>query len=77
VHAIVYEETHVADTDRFVRAVVSTAITSLAPGDTATFTLEVSLPGANWSRLHSVVLADYRPAGATGPYDMLQAAQGG
>jgi hypothetical protein len=72
-HAIVYEEAHIADTGRYVRAVASTAITSLAPGATATFTLEVSLPGASWNRLRSVVLADYRPAGTTGPYDMLQA----
>ena len=33
-HAIVYEEAHVADTDRFVRAAGSVAIAALAPGET-------------------------------------------
>lgn len=76
VHAIVYEDAHVADTDRFVRATVSTDITSsLAPGATASFVLETAdLSGVNWDKLHFIVLADYRPGGASGAYDMLQAA---
>ena len=72
-HAIVYEETRVADTGRWVRAAAARPITSLAPGESRSYTLEVPLTGVNWDRLHSVVLADYRPDGAGGPFDMLQA----
>jgi hypothetical protein len=71
VHVIVYEDTHVADTDRFVRAATSVGITSLAPDETKTYNLTIALQDVNWSKLHSVVLVDYRPGGA---YDMLQAA---
>ena len=76
VHAIVYEDAHVADTNRYVRAAVATSIAqALADGSSAFFTLESpELTGVNWDKLHSVALADYRPAGTTGPYDMLQAA---
>jgi hypothetical protein len=72
-HAIVYEETHVADTDRFVRGATEQPVASLQPGATASFTLELPLVGVDWSKLHSVVLADYRPGGSTGAYDTLQA----
>ena len=76
VHAIVYEDAHVADTDRFVRATASTDITSsLAPGATASFVLETAdLSEVNWDKLHFIVLADYCPGGTSGAYDMLQAA---
>lgn len=75
VHAIVYEDAHVADTNRFVRGARSTGISSLAPGATETYTIEISLSsGLNWDKLHSVVLVDYRPGVNTGTYDMLQAA---
>jgi hypothetical protein len=75
IHAIVYEDAHVGVTDRYVRAAPSTTIASaLANGGTITFTLETTdLTGVNWDKLHTVVLADYRPAGSSGPYDMLQA----
>lgn len=73
-HAIVYEETPVADTGRFVRGAVAQPISSLSPGASASFTMEVPLVGVDWSALHSVVLADYRPDGASGAYDTLQAA---
>jgi hypothetical protein len=74
IHAIVYEDAHVGVTDRYVRDVPSIAIASgLANGETMTFTLETTdLTGVNWDKLHAVVLADYRPAGSSGPYDMLQ-----
>lgn len=77
IHLIVYEDAHVADTDRYVRAALSTAIASgLADGATRAFTLETAdLAGVDWNKLHAVVLADYRPAGTSGPYDMLQAAR--
>lgn len=73
--AIVYEERQVGETGRWVRAAGSTPIAGLAPGATRSYTLQVNVPSsADWSRLHTVVLAEYRPASATGPYDMLQAA---
>ena len=72
-HAIVWEDAHVGDTDRFVRGATSVPIAALADGETGTFALEVALQGVNWDALHSVVLVDCRPGGAAGPYDMLQA----
>jgi len=75
VHAIVYEETQVAVTGRYVRAVASTGISSLAPDATATFELETpELVDVDWDKLRYLVLVDYRPGGTSGPYDMLQAA---
>jgi uncharacterized repeat protein (TIGR01451 family) len=39
------------------------------------FTLETAeLSGVDWDRIHPIVLADYRPGGSSGAYDMLQAA---
>jgi len=69
VHAIVYEDVHVADTDRFVRAAVFSDITSsLAPGATASFVLETAdLSEVNWDKLHFIVLADYYPGGHLPP----------
>jgi hypothetical protein len=77
IHAIVYEDAHVGVTDRYVRDAPSIPIASgLANGGTTTFTLETTdLAGVDWDKLHAVVLADYRPAGSSGPYDMLQAAR--
>ena len=72
-HGIVYEQTHVADTDRYVRGVTSVAMSALPPGETAEYSFEVALGAVDWTRLHSVVLVDYRPGGTTGPYDMLAA----
>jgi hypothetical protein len=76
VHAIVYEDAHVGVTNRYVRAAVASTITSpLASGATASFTLETAdLTVIDWNKLHYIALADYRPAGLSGPYDMLQAA---
>lgn len=76
VHAVVYEDAHVGATDRFARAAVSAPVSGdLAPGASADFVLATpALSGVNWDKLHFVVLADYRPAGASGAYDMLQAA---
>jgi uncharacterized repeat protein (TIGR01451 family) len=80
IHAIVYEEhtpvglEHV--TGRIVRAAVSTSISPvLANGATRAFTLETSDLNnvADWSKVHTLVLADYRPGGTSGAYDMLQA----
>ncbi len=76
VEAIVYEETHVHLTDRYVRDAVSSALESqLAPGAAMTFTLDSSdLSGVNWNNMRLLVAADYLPAGYVGSFDMLQAA---
>ena len=74
-HVIVYEEAHVGDTDRWVRAATYRSISSLPPGETASFSVEIAPQGVvDWDKVHSIVLADYRPGGATGAYDTLQAA---
>lgn len=75
-HALVYEDTHVIHTGRIVRAAVYSSIsTALAPGATMEFSLATTdLTGVDWNKLHTVVLADCRPGGSTGAYDMLQAA---
>jgi hypothetical protein len=74
VWGIVYEDTHVANTDHYVRAVASTAISSLAPAATATYDLQTAdLTGVDWSKLHYVALVDYRPDPSARPYDTLQA----
>ncbi len=74
-HAVVWEEKHVAETDNYVRAAPWTAITeALASGAEATFTLETgNLSGVGWNAIRAVVLADYVPGPGTA-YDMLQAA---
>ncbi len=75
-HALVYEDAKVGVTSRYVRAAVYTPLSSaLASGASATFTLDTpDLSGVDWTKLHMLVLADYRPGGTTGAYDMLQAA---
>jgi uncharacterized repeat protein (TIGR01451 family) len=78
VYAIVYEKVDPDYvnylTSRYVRAVASTGISSLADGATASYSLDTAdLSGVDWGRLHPVVLVDYRPGGS-GYYDMLQAA---
>jgi len=79
VYTIVYEtgdpDYSTRLTSRYVRAVASTGIPSLANGATTSFSLDTSeLSGVDWGRLHPVVLVDYRPGGSSGYYDMLQAA---
>jgi hypothetical protein len=74
VWGIVYEDEHVVNTDHYVRAVTSVAISSLVPGAAATFTLQtVDLTGVDWAKLHFVALVDYRPNPSLRPYDTLQA----
>jgi uncharacterized repeat protein (TIGR01451 family) len=86
VHALVYEEHTPLDpnvdhiTGRIVRAAVSTGVSpALAHGETATFTLETGALGnvVDWDMVHGLVLADYRPGGTSGAYDMLQTALAG
>ncbi len=76
--ALVYEDIHYGVTSRFVRAVVDRPVSSeMAPGGTAAFSGQTpELTSVDWARTHTVGLIDYRPAGNTGPYDMLQAVRG-
>lgn len=76
VHGIVYEEVSGGSTGRIVRAAVSFPIASDLPnGSSVEFTMETpDLTGVNWQNIHTVVMADYRPGGSSGAYDMLQAA---
>jgi uncharacterized repeat protein (TIGR01451 family) len=82
IHAIVYEEHTPEDpnvdhiTGRIVRAAVSSPISSLAHNATASFVLDTAELSTvvDWDKVHTVVLADYRPGGSSGAYDMLQAA---
>jgi len=82
VHALVYEEHTPVDpnvdhiTGRIVRAAVSTGVSpALAHGATAVFTLETAELSnvVDWGKVHTIVLVDYRPAGSSGAYDVLQA----
>ena len=81
VHAIVYEEHKPEDpnvdhiTRRIVRAAVASPISALAHGATTSFVLDTAELSSvvDWDKVHTVVLADYRPGGSSGAYDMLQA----
>jgi hypothetical protein len=74
VQVLVYEEARVNLTGRFVRAVSSTSISSLANGQTDSFNLTTDdISPANWNNVHVVALVDYY-SDAIGHYDMLQAA---
>jgi Viral BACON domain len=73
--ALVWEDARVGVTGRIVRAASSIGISpELPPEGSFTATLETTnLAGVNWSALHTVVFADYRP-GTGSAYDMLQGA---
>lgn len=74
VHAIVYEETKVKLTNRFVRQAVDEWIWDLAPNATSTYTLETpALTDVAWDRLRYIVLVDSQAAVGVGAYDTLQA----
>jgi hypothetical protein len=76
VHGIVYEDAKVGVTNRIVREAVYESIYSeVSPDSSGMFNLETSdLTDVNWDNLHFLALVDYRPQGASGPYDILQAA---
>ncbi len=59
-----------------VRAAGSAQISTLADGQTGSYTFEVPIGGINPNRLRWVVMAEARPPGSTGAYDMLQAVAG-
>ncbi len=74
-HVLIYEEAHVKTTGRFVRSAIIQAIT-LANNATSTYLVEsTELTGVDWSKIHAVVLVDYRPGEMNGAYDMLQAVE--
>jgi len=76
-HAIVYEDDNPYGlTDQYVIGSVYSFISpSLASGATRTFTLTTDggLGDVDWGKIHSVVLADYRHGGDSGPCDLLRA----
>ena len=76
VHAIVWEDKRVHVTSRTVRAAPFREIAPpVGPGEVFATVLDTPvLTGVDWAKLHAVVLVDFRPAGATGAFDMLQAA---
>jgi hypothetical protein len=79
VHVLVFEDDPAGVsrvTSRYLRGDDSVSIGSLADGASNSFNLTVDLTGVavEWDQLHSVVLVDYRPGGASGPWDMVQAA---
>jgi uncharacterized protein YkwD len=76
IHAIVYEDVQVGVTSHAVLDAVSANVQSaIADGDSGTFALETrDLAPRDWTKVHVLVLADYRPGGEIGAYDTLQAA---
>jgi len=62
-------------TSRYVRAKVSQAMSAnLSPGASAQYVLTVdSLSGVDWSKMHAVVIVDYKPNPSIRPYDTYQA----
>ncbi len=79
VHVIVYEDIKAGVTSRMVRDAVYTSISSpIADSGRASFVLDTNdLSPVDWAKVHVLALADYRPGGTTGAYDMLQAAFAG
>lgn len=75
IHGIVYETNKIQYTQRFVRSAISIPTCTLANNATADYALLTSdLVGVDWSKLHTMALADYRPKPSGEKYDMLQAA---
>lgn len=76
-HALVWEDRRVHVTARTVRAAPFVEVTApVAPGEAFLAVLDTPvLAAVEWSKLHAVAFVDYRPGGATGAYDMLQAAR--
>jgi hypothetical protein len=76
VHALVWEDRKVGVTSRALRAAPAAAVAGpVFPGGACTATLDTAaLAGVDWTKLHTAALVDYRPGGAAGAWDMLQAA---
>jgi hypothetical protein len=75
-HLLAYEEAKVGVTSRYVRAAASLGLASnVAPGAWLPFSIDTAdLTGVDWNHVRAAVIADYRPGGASGAYDTLQAA---
>ena len=73
VYAMLYDDSSTGSSQRVVRAVQWTAIPSLGDGETETFSIPMAVPSGAWASLPAVVFVEYQPAGASGPWDMLQA----
>ncbi len=74
--ALVYEAPATASAIPVVVRTGTTAITTLADGDTGNYTFEATVSGLDPSTTGWVVIADYLPAGSTTAYDTLQAVMG-
>jgi hypothetical protein len=74
--ALVYNQPIAAGAVPRVAAAAVAPITTLADGASADQRLEVPLVGLVLDRVRWVVIADYRPGGANGPFDTLQAMSG-
>jgi hypothetical protein len=74
--ALVYSEPTIPEAIPRVVAATVAPITTLADGDSADLRLEIALGALVPDRVRWIVIADYRPAGAHGPYDTLQAVAG-
>ena len=75
VWAIMWDQGTTGVTGMYVRAAKKAAVEPGAPpGGQAGFIFDLPMPvGIDPSRLQTVVLAEYRPGGAAGAFDMLQA----
>jgi len=62
-------------TGMYTRAAVRVPVPrAVRPGESAMVVADLPInPFVNWTSLHAAVAAEIRPAGASGPYDMLQA----
>lgn len=75
VWAIMWDQGTTGVTGMYVRAAKKVAVSSgIPPGGHAGFTFDLAMPtGIDPSKLRTIVLAEYRPGGSVGPFDMLQA----
>jgi hypothetical protein len=73
--ALVWEEPTGSEIP-LVAAAGTTAITTLADGDTGEHSIELSVGGLSAARIRWVVIADHRPASSASAYDTLQAVKG-
>jgi hypothetical protein len=75
VWAIMWDQGTTGVTGMYVRAAKKVAVSpGIPPVGQAGFTFDLAMPtGIDPSKLRTIALAEYRPAGASGPFDMLQA----
>jgi hypothetical protein len=75
VWAILWDQGTTGVTGMYVRAAKKAAVSpGIPPGGQAGLTFDLAMPaGIDPSKLQTVVLAEFRPGGASGPFDMLQA----